>query len=150
MGVMAFLFAPSKALSPKSDSAHTISDGFNQMVNGLSLVLQGTENKLNDMIDCIMETEQSMLSDSDIEAVKQLEELVSFLRPLLGSEDAMPDEIRRSVARVIERGELLISLEQQLRPNTGKVLHVNFDANTLSQETNENRDITASGWQEDE
>ncbi|MEI8631604.1 hypothetical protein P4S72_04760 [Vibrio sp. PP-XX7] len=148
-GIIDFLLASRPKIDARSESSKHISEGFYQMVNGLSAVLKGTEEKLNEMINSILDNEQSLLSDADLEAIESLGNMVSSIRPALGSEDALPDELRRLIARVIERGEMLKSLELQLRPYKGKVIHVQFDAEKLHQQVNENRSLETSGWDDE-
>jgi len=149
LGLLHFLATPRENVETKDKTTKQISDGFFQMLNGLSTVLKGAEEKLNEMIEGIMKNQQSLLSDSDLEAIQQLETLVASIRPFLGNDAGMPDELRRLIARVIERGEMLKSLELQFRPFQGEVIHVQFNSNILQKEANKNRDINASGWDDE-
>lgn len=150
MSIFSFLMSPSAKTKNEDNSVKEIADGFNQMVNGLSKVLKGTEIKLNEMIDVVLDTGESILSDTDIESIQQLESFISVLRSIIFDDAGLPAELKRSIAHVIERGEILISLELQLRPYKGEVIHVEFDSQKLNQEANDGRDINALGWDEDE
>ncbi len=150
LGIMHFLLTPAGVLNSKADTSKVISDGFIQMVNGLSVVLKGTEVKLNEMINTVLDGGKSVLSDSEVDAILQLESLVEVLRPLLATEDSLPNDLKLAVARVIERGEILKSLELQLRSYSGEVVHVQFDPDKLCREANEKHNLDASVWNEDE
>ncbi|AMF94499.1 hypothetical protein AL536_13595 [Vibrio fluvialis] len=93
-----------------------LNQGFTQMVNGLSLILGASEQILNDKIDSVIDTELSVLTESQLEEFEEFEQLVEMLRPLvLDRESGFPEDFRRSIARVIERAQILKDLERQMR-----------------------------------
>lgn len=106
--------------TPQESSIEQISEGLNMMLNGLALVLDASETILNEKIDLIMDREESILDDETYKDFEEFEKLIDMLQPLVfESEDAgLPDDFRRSIARVIERGRMLKTLERQFRPQS--------------------------------
>ncbi len=148
---LANVFGAAKFLTKAKaeDSAvHMVSAGFGQMLNGLKMLMDGTEQILNDKINQILDEEKSILSDEDIEGFAQLEELINLMRPfILDSDSGIPDDFRRSVARVVERGEILANLERQFRPQEAAI-EDELNLNALRTESNEKKESKVGGWTE--
>lgn len=146
LGLTQVLASPRDNFGINNEASRQLKDGFFQMLNGLSTVLKGVEETLNEMVGTILTNEQSLLSDHELETIEQLESLFASIRPLMSDNASMPEELRRLIARVVERGEMLKNLERQFRPTTLEVVPVTFERASLQEEVHRHRNTHASGW----
>ncbi|OAJ92813.1 hypothetical protein [Vibrio bivalvicida] len=131
----------------ESKAIGQVYEGFHMMVNGLSMVLQSTEVILNDKIDYIMDHEASVISDDMFEDFHEFENVISALQPLIFEDGVgLPDDFRRSVARVIERCRILQTLERQFREHTSVPAHISMSA--LQGENPQTTKKFVGGWTE--
>lgn len=131
----------------ESKSIGQVYEGFNMMLNGLSMVLKSTEAILNDKIDYIMDHEESVISDDMFEDFHEFENVINALQPLIFEDSVgLPDEFRRSVARVIERCRILQNLERQFREHTPVPAHISMSA--LQGENPQTAKKFVGGWAE--
>ncbi len=91
-------------------------DGYHQMLDGLSLLMQGIESSLNKQIDSIMDNEQASLTDDAYYSAVELNNAMSAFIQLMVSEDQTPAKLRHQILSVRERLSILLDLERQFRP----------------------------------
>ncbi|MDG3088124.1 hypothetical protein P7F88_19405 [Vibrio hannami] len=131
----------------KDESVQLVSDGFNQMFNGLLTLLKGAEQILDQKIDQVLTEERSVLTDDDIEGFAQFKELLNVMRPMILEDEAgLPEDFRRSIAKVVERGEMLANLERQFREQPSADV-VPIDIAALQKENQEIKE-DIGGWTE--
>lgn len=144
-GVMSFF-----AFGAKKETDHNamMFEGYHQMLNGLSLFLQGAEVSLNKQIDFILDNEQASLTDEVYQIALELDGQLGPMLAMVASDEEMPTKLRTQLLAVRERLSMLLTLEHQFRPMPSIESKVMPSKRGEVLDFQKERDFKVGGWTE--